>query len=157
MKMIMLGSSITAAEAHVNGLVAETFDDSTVLDNTIAIAEKLASSSSVALSFAKEAICGGELSLPVVIHRCRRRHQHRHHRHAIVSLLIVLAHAQRMTWGEMRISRGDSTTPPSALPIRRRASAPSFKSGSRGGAGKRAKTTSGILIVVSLPRAVRTS
>ncbi|KAK7756598.1 hypothetical protein SLS62_001435 [Diatrype stigma] len=60
MKMIMLGSSITAAEAHVNGLVAETFDDSTVLDNTIAIAEKLASSSSVALSFAKEAICGAD-------------------------------------------------------------------------------------------------
>ncbi len=58
--MIMLGSPITAAEAHSNGLVAEVFDDSTVLDNTITVAQKLASSSAAALSFAKGAICGGE-------------------------------------------------------------------------------------------------
>lgn len=60
MKMIMLGSSITAGEAHANGLVAEIFDDGKVLDNTIAVAEKLANSSSAALSFAKEAICGAD-------------------------------------------------------------------------------------------------
>lgn len=67
--MIMLGSSITAGEAHANGLVAEIFDDGKVLDNTIAVAEKLANSSSAALSFAKEAICGGELSRFLMLHR----------------------------------------------------------------------------------------
>ncbi|RYP66977.1 hypothetical protein DL771_007473 [Monosporascus sp. 5C6A] len=48
------------AKAHSNGLVSEIFDDGTVLDNTIVIAEKLANSSEEALSFAKQAICGAD-------------------------------------------------------------------------------------------------
>ena len=60
--MIMLGTSIAADEAHINGLVADVFDDGTVLEKTLAVAERLSNSSGVALSFAKEAICGGESS-----------------------------------------------------------------------------------------------
>ncbi|RYO89610.1 hypothetical protein DL766_000430 [Monosporascus sp. MC13-8B] len=60
MEMILLGRSITASEAHSNGLVSEVFDDGTVLDNTITIAEKLANSSEEALSFAKQAICAAD-------------------------------------------------------------------------------------------------
>ncbi|RYP07444.1 hypothetical protein DL765_009155 [Monosporascus sp. GIB2] len=60
MEMILLGRSITASEAHSNGLVSEIFDDGTVLDNTITIAEKLANSSEEALSLAKQAICAAD-------------------------------------------------------------------------------------------------
>ena len=59
--MIMTGSPISAGEANANGLVADVFDDGAVLNSTLAVAETLSNSSGVALYFAKEAICGGEL------------------------------------------------------------------------------------------------
>lgn len=62
--MIMTGSPIAAGEANANGLVADVFDDGAVLDKTLAVAETLSNSSGVALYFAKEAICGGELCRP---------------------------------------------------------------------------------------------
>ena len=67
--MIMLGNSIAAAEALENGLVADVFDDGMVLESALAVAERLSSSSCTALSFAKEAICGGEsLCTPFISH-----------------------------------------------------------------------------------------
>ena len=67
MKMIMTGSPIAAGEANANGLVADVFDDGAVLDKTLAVAETLSNSSGVALYFAKEAICGGELCRPLFL------------------------------------------------------------------------------------------
>ncbi|KAM0500172.1 hypothetical protein ACHAPB_005670 [Verticillium nonalfalfae] len=57
MKMILLGAPIPAAEALDAGLVAALFDDGQVLDNVLAVAQRLASSSRIALSLAKESIC----------------------------------------------------------------------------------------------------
>lgn len=58
--MILLGTPILATEARAAGLVAEIFEDTTVLQNVVAIAAKLAQASASALSLAKEAICRGE-------------------------------------------------------------------------------------------------
>ncbi|KAG7103925.1 enoyl-CoA hydratase like protein [Verticillium longisporum] len=57
MKMILLGAPIPASEALDAGLVAALFDDGQVLDNVLAVAQRLASSSRIALSLAKESIC----------------------------------------------------------------------------------------------------
>ncbi|KAJ1327485.1 enoyl-CoA hydratase [Microdochium nivale] len=57
MQMILLGNPISANEAFSAGLVAEVFEDRTVLNKVLAIAAKLAQASPSALSLAKEAIC----------------------------------------------------------------------------------------------------
>jgi enoyl-CoA hydratase/carnithine racemase len=57
MHMILLGAPITAHEARAAGIVADTSEPGTVLDNVLHVASKLASMSLVALSLAKEAIC----------------------------------------------------------------------------------------------------
>lgn len=60
--MILLGTPIPAHEAHAAGLVAELVDDGKVLEETVAVATKLAASSGTALSLAKQAICHGGCS-----------------------------------------------------------------------------------------------
>ncbi len=57
MKMIMLGTTMTAKEAMSATLVAEVFEPGTVLEHVLHIGSKLASMSPTALSLAKEAIC----------------------------------------------------------------------------------------------------
>ncbi|KPM43746.1 hypothetical protein AK830_g2756 [Neonectria ditissima] len=57
MQMILLGSSISAAEATSAGLVAQLFEPGQVLENTVQTASKLAGLSPAALSLAKEAVC----------------------------------------------------------------------------------------------------
>jgi len=57
MQMVLLGTPILANEAHAAGLVAETFEDTSVLQNVVVIAARLAQASASALSLAKEAIC----------------------------------------------------------------------------------------------------
>ncbi|KAI6781626.1 enoyl-CoA hydratase [Emericellopsis cladophorae] len=57
MQMILLGSPISAQEARAAGLVADTFEAGTVLDNVMHVAARLASMSPTAVSLAKEAIC----------------------------------------------------------------------------------------------------
>ncbi|KAG9251350.1 ClpP/crotonase-like domain-containing protein [Emericellopsis atlantica] len=57
MHMILLGSPSSAQEARAAGLVADTFEAGTVLDNVMHVAARLTSMSPTALSLAKEAIC----------------------------------------------------------------------------------------------------
>ncbi|KAH7027293.1 ClpP/crotonase-like domain-containing protein [Microdochium trichocladiopsis] len=57
MQMVLLGTPILANEALATGLIAEVFEDGSVLANVIPIASKLAQASASALSLAKEAIC----------------------------------------------------------------------------------------------------
>lgn len=64
MQMILFGSSIVASEAKSHGLVAETFDKGTVLENAIALASQLAQLSPGAVSLAKEAI--GRCTFPML-------------------------------------------------------------------------------------------
>lgn len=71
MQMILLGNPISANEAFSAGLVAEVFEDRTVLNKVLAIAAKLAQASPSALSLAKEAICRGEYS-DGIPERCQR-------------------------------------------------------------------------------------
>ena len=57
MQMILLGKPISADEARSAGLIADVYDNGSVLHNVLETAKSLAALSPTALFFAKEAIC----------------------------------------------------------------------------------------------------
>ncbi|KAK7403897.1 hypothetical protein QQX98_010304, partial [Neonectria punicea] len=57
MQMILLGTPISATEAHSAGLVAQLFEPGQVLENVVQTASRLAGLSPTAVSLAKEAVC----------------------------------------------------------------------------------------------------
>ncbi|KAK7425593.1 hypothetical protein QQZ08_007916 [Neonectria magnoliae] len=57
MQMILLGTPISATEAHSAGLVAQLFEPGRVLESVVQTASGLAELSPAALSLAKEAVC----------------------------------------------------------------------------------------------------
>ncbi len=60
MQMILLGAPITAQDAHAAGLVAQLYENGTVLEEAVRMASQLAGLSTTAVSMAKEAVCQGE-------------------------------------------------------------------------------------------------